>query len=178
MTYKETLTAAMTKLAEDPLFRVVGYDVCKSGGAGGGTFAGVPESMRLEMPLQEQTMAGVAIGMSLMGLRPLLWIERFDFIFRALDPLVLHLDKLGAMSHGIHRPACIIRVAIGNRSTPMFAGPTHTADLTKSMCELLSFRVVKLMWKESILNEYERALSDLKDHKSTMLIEDLDLMNT
>lgn len=175
-TYKDSLNSAMTYLGMDPLFRVCGYNVTPPGGSGGGSFNGVPLEHRIECPLQEATMAGVAIGMSLTGLLPLIWIERFDFIYRALDPLALHLDKLAQLSDGIHRPACIIRVVIGKRTTPLFTEPTHTSDLTRAMCEILSFRVVKLMWKDSILNEYQRALSDLKMYrKSTMLIEDADL---
>ncbi len=177
-TYKQLLTEAMTTLAKDPLVRFVGYDLIPSAGSQGGTLNGVPMEQRVEMPLAESLMASAAIGMSLAGLLPVLVYERFEFILRSLDPLILHLDKLERLSGGLHRPACIIRVAIGNRTTPMFAGPTHTSDLTVAMRDLLSFRVVKLMWKSSILSEYERALSDLKNHKSTLLVEDLDLFNT
>lgn len=167
----------MTDLGEDPLFRVVGYNVTPPGGSGGGSFKNVPEEQRIEMPLAEANMAGVAIGMSLAGLRCLCFFERFDFIYRALDALALHLDKLSQLSNGIHRPACIIRVVIGKRTKPLFTEPTHTSDLTLAMCGILSFRVVKLMWKDSILNEYTRAMSDLKMNKSTLLVEDADLYN-
>lgn len=178
MTYKDLLTQAMTELGKDPLFRVVAYNCTPPGGSGGGSFNGVPLDQRIEMPLAEANMAGVAIGLSLAGFHSLIFLERFDFIYRALDPLALHLDKLAQLSDGIHKPACIIRVVIGKRTTPLFTEPTHTSDLTRAMCEILSFRVVKLMWKDSILSEYERALSDLKMYrKSTMLIEDADLYN-
>jgi len=177
-TYKALLTEAMIQLGSEDRVRFIGYDMIPSAGSQGGTLNGVPLEKRIEMPLAESLMASAAVGMSLGGFLPVLVFERFDFIFRALDPLVLHLDKLAVLSQGLHRPACIIRVAIGNRTTPMFAGPTHTEDLTVAMRDMLSFRVTKLMWKASILNEYAHALSDLKMNKSTMLIEDLDLYGT
>lgn len=177
MNYKAALTEAMTACARDPLFRAIGYNVCASGGAGGGTFSGVPESQRIEMPLAEGICASAAIGMSLGGYKPLLWIERFDFILHSLDSICNHLDKLAALSEGVHRPACIIRVAVGKRTTPLFTEPTHTQDLTVAMRDMLSMRVVQLKWTSSIVAEYARAMQDLNEHRSTLLVEYRDLDN-
>lgn len=176
--YKDEIASAMTELGKDPLFRVVSYNCTPPGGSGGGSFNGVPLENRIEHPLAEQNMAGVAIGMALGGFRTMLFVERFDFIFRCLDPLVLHLDKLAELSGGLYKPAIIIRTVIGKRTTPLFTEPTHTGDYTTAMRDLLSFRVVKLMWASSILSEYRKAMSDLRENKSTMLIEDADLYLT
>lgn len=175
MTYKDAIAAAITECAKDPLFRVVGYNVCAEGGAGGGTFAGVPEGQRIEMPLAEGICASVAIGMSLGGFKPLLWIERADFVFHALDAIVNHLDKLALLSNGMHRPACIVRMAVGKKRTPLFTEPTHTQDLTVALRDMLGCRVVQLKWTSSIQSEYRKAMADLNEHRSTVLVEYRDL---
>lgn len=178
MTYKDTLREAMTMLGSHPDVRFIGYNVTQPGGSAGGTLAAVHESQRIEMPLAESLCASVAVGMSLGGFIPALWIERMDFLPHALDAIVNHLDKLRLLSSGIHKPACIIRTAIGKRRVPLFTGPTHCQDFSVTLQQMVSFPVKKLMWKTSIVREYEAALNAARAGESTMLVEDCDLYET
>ena len=61
--YKSELTRSMDYLAEDPAVRFIGYGV--KFGKAGGTLKNVPESQLVEMPVAENLMCGVAIGMAL-----------------------------------------------------------------------------------------------------------------
>src|SRR5438477_13169810 len=131
MTYKEALTAAMDELARDPMIRFIGYGV--SIGKAMGTLKNVPDSQLIEMPVAENLMVGFAIGLALKGLKPVVFIERFDFILNALDAVVNHLDKIGDISRGEFRPTIILRVVVGNRQKPLFTGETHTQDFSVAM---------------------------------------------
>lgn len=178
LTYKGLLTQAMALLSQEPRFIVCGYNTTKPGGCGGGTFNLVPPNQLIEMPLAECLNAGVSIGLSLAGYIPLLWIERMDFLPHALDAIVNHLDKLATLSNGLHKPACIIRTAIGKRTVPLFTGPTHTQDFSTAIQHMVSFPVKKLMWKSSIIPEYLDAMEAAHNGRSTMLVEDNDLLET
>jgi pyruvate/2-oxoglutarate/acetoin dehydrogenase E1 component len=163
----------MELLAEHPKTMVCGYNsTC------GGTASCFPPERRPELPLAEALCAGIATGLSLQGYIPILWIERFDFVLHAADQIVSHLDKLSKLSDGLHKPAVIIRTAIGNRNTPLLTGPTHTQDFSVAFREMVSFPVVKLMWTSSIIPEYRKALDRALNGESTMLIEDRDLYFT
>lgn len=166
MTYRDHLSAAMKTLAAESKAVVVGYN-----STAGGTCECFDASRRFEMPLAENLMMGAAVGMSLDGLIPIVWFERFDFVLCAMDALVNHLDKLALLSEGVHRPACIIRVAVGNSKTPLFSGPTHTQNFSEPLRHMLSFPVIELRWKPSIEGAYAMALSEARRGRSTMLVE-------
>jgi len=172
MTYRDSINAEMSDLAKDPDVVVVGYNVCDAGGAGGGSFKCFPTDRRIEMPLAENLLCGAAIGLSLQGYTPLIWLERADFLLCGLDSIVNHLDKLEKLSEGIHRPACIIRVVIGNSKTPLYTGPTHSSDYTDALREMVSFPVHRLTHKSMIQTRYQGALLRARrDRVSTALFE-------
>lgn len=167
----------MTMVGHHPKTFLVGYNTSRVGGFCGGTASGFPEDRIVEMPLAENNMAGVAIGMSLDGWLPILFFERMDFVLLSLDAIVNHLDKLALLSQGLHKPAVIIRCAVGNRDHPLYTGPTHTQCFTQAMKTLVKFPVVELKWPSGIVGAYAKALADAQDGKSTMLVEFRDAYN-
>jgi len=140
MTYKDSLIAAMDELATDPKRVFVGYNV-RYGSKANGTLIHVNDSQLIETPVAENLMAGMAVGLSLGGFKPVVYIERFDFILNAMDAIVNHLDKLDKLSNGQFKPTALIRVVIGSKKSPLFTGPTHTQDFTEAMRHLVSFPV-------------------------------------
>lgn len=170
MTYRDHISDAMKDMAKEPRTVVVGYN-----STAGGTCDCFNLERRFEMPLAENLMAGAAIGMSLDGLLPIVWFERADFLFCAMDAIVNHADKLADLSDGMHKPGIIFRVAVGNRFTPLYSGPTHTQDPMKGMIDLVSFRLTALRWKTSIGREYQQALADARAGRCTMLFEYRDM---
>lgn len=172
--YKRALIDAMGLLAQDPLVRFIGYGV-KIGGHALGTLNSVPDSQLVEMPVAENLMVSAAIGMSLMGLKPVVFVERFDFILNSLDAIVNHLDKIETLSHGEFKPTMILRIVVGNRQKPLFTGKTHTQDFSVALRHLVSFPVIQLQDAEQIRIQYKAAHAFL-GKRSTALIEYKDLM--
>jgi pyruvate dehydrogenase E1 component subunit beta len=175
MTYKEEITAAMDMLAQDPLVRFIGYGV-RYGGKAMGTLKNIPEEQLIETPVAENLMVGIAIGMALKGLRPVVFIERCDFILNAMDAIVNHLEKIKMMSGEQFAPAVILRVVIGNKSKPLFTGETHTQDFSKSLDGMLDMPVYLILNQRDAPHIYEYAARGFGAGYSTMVIEDKDFM--
>jgi len=171
--YKDELTAAMDALAADPLVLFVGYGV-KIGRAMG-TLKNVQDSQLIEMPVAENLMVSFAIGLSLKGLKPVVFIERFDFILNAMDAIVNHLDKIGEISHGEFTPTVILRIVVGNRDKPLFTGKTHTQDFSYGLRQFVKFPVIQLVHPNEITWRYKLAHQTL-GNTSTALVEYKDLM--
>lgn len=179
MTYKESITQAMSDLARDPLVRFIGYGV-RVGGRAAGTLAGVNESQLIETPVAENLMVGLATGMALAGLRPVVYIERMDFILNAMDAIVNHLDKIHVLSQGQFHPTVILRVVVGNRNKPLYTGVTHTQDFLEPLSKMVSFPVLGLTTSEQIQPQYRKAYEAMtaadSTRSSSILVEYKDLI--
>ena len=175
MSYKDEITSAMQSLAYDPKIRFVGYGV-KVGGQALGTLKEINEEQLVETPVAENLMVGMAIGMSLAGLKPVVFIERMDFILNALDAIVNHLSQAKAISRGEFSPAMILRVVVGNRAKPLFTGPTHTQDFSQSIAGMVGFPVRQVTRETEFAPIYEHAKACLDRGESTMVVEYKDLM--
>jgi pyruvate/2-oxoglutarate/acetoin dehydrogenase E1 component len=175
MSYKQSISDAMTALAADPLVRFVGYGMRKGGAMG--TLKGVRPEQIVEMPVAENLMTGAAIGMALTGLRPVVYFERADFLLCGADAIVNHLDKLAMISRGEFRPGVIIRVTIGNRNKPLFTGPTHTQNFARAFRMMLQATTVReLIEGDDPRQFYQDAYEALTRGQSTMVFEHKDLM--
>lgn len=130
------LNQAMLMLAAQPGAIFIGQGVACDGVATFDSLAGVPMEQRIETPVVEELQVGMGIGMSLMGYLPILIYPRCDFLLRAMDQIVNHLDKLDYMSAGQFRPKVIIRARVGKR-TPLDAGPQHSQDHTDAFRSML-----------------------------------------
>ena len=80
---------------------------------------------RLEMPVAEELQLGMSIGMALIGFLPISIFQRIDFLPRAMDQLVNHLNILAELSRGLYIPKIIIFTTIGLPNT----GLQHNKDL-------------------------------------------------
>ncbi len=178
-TYRDELTAAMDMLAANPETRFIGYGIRY--GKAMGTLKNVRERQLVETTVTESLMVSMAIGMSLRGLLPVVFIERFDFILNAADAIVNHLDKLNSISRGEFNPAVIIRVVVGNKEKPLFTGATHTQDFSDAFYDLVKFPVVRLINPWMVREYYDTAyrtatLPDKSLRTSTLLVEFKDLL--
>jgi pyruvate/2-oxoglutarate/acetoin dehydrogenase E1 component len=117
LTYKQAIETAMDRLLLDPAIKFVGYGLLK--GKNGCGLRNVPDERIQEFTVAEGLMTSAAIGMSLMGIKPVVLIERADFIWNAMDAIVNHLDACETISNGEFRPTAIIRVIVGNRYGPL-----------------------------------------------------------
>jgi len=175
MTYREAIAAEMTTLGRDPDCVFVGYGL-KNGKGAMGTLAGVSDAQLIEFTVAEGLMMSAAIGLALAGRKPVVYIERADFIYNAMDAIVNHLDKLAQISRREFRPGVIIRVTIGNKRKPLFTGPTHTGDPSAALAMLLRMPVIKVLDAEDVKTAYGVARDRQTDGKSTMIFELKDLL--
>lgn len=106
----------------------IGYNL-KYGSKNYGFLKNTPKNQIIEMPVAENLMTGVAIGMALEGFKPVLIFERHDFILIALDQLINHLSKLKKMSKGLFNPKVIIKARVGKKK-PFNAGIQHTQNFS------------------------------------------------
>ncbi len=133
-------------------------------------FDGVPMSQRIEFPVAEELQAGYGIGLAMMGYLPILVYPRIDFLLRAADALINHLDKIHDMSRGQWRPKVIIRTRVGARK-PLDAGPQHTQNHARAFQLMLTnVEVRTILRPEQILSVYNDAVQN--DH-STLIVENM-----
>ena len=170
MSYKDELAKANNKLAQNPKVRFIGYGLKK--GRALGTLKEVADSQIIEMPVAENLMMGFAIGLSLKGYLPVVFIERMDFLMNAMDAMVNHLDKIAKISHGEFHPKVIIRCIVGNTKKPLYTGATHIQDLTDGIRKMVSFPVWNMKDEGDIEVFYDLAS---KTFDSVMLVEYKDL---
>jgi pyruvate/2-oxoglutarate/acetoin dehydrogenase E1 component len=154
MKYKDALKISMENLSKDSKVVFLGYNVCY-GSKAYGTLANISKEQLLETPLAENLMMGLAMGMSLEGYRPVVFIERHDFLFNLLDGIVNHLDKIGRLSQGQFNLPVIIRAVVGSKK-PLDPGLQHTQDYTEALKKMVSFPVIELKKPEQIIIEYEK----------------------
>ncbi len=103
LTYREAIRSALEdELAADPAVLLMGEDVASAGGVFK-TSEGLPErfgSRVMNTPICENGFIGVALGMAVTGLRPVVEIMFSDFLPTAGDAIVNELPKFRFMSGG------------------------------------------------------------------------------
>jgi pyruvate dehydrogenase E1 component beta subunit len=104
LTYRQAITAALAdELDRDPAVLLMGEDVATAGGVFK-TNQGLPERFGPERirntPICENGFMGVALGMAVTGLRPVVEIMFSDFLPTAADAFVNELPKFRFMSGG------------------------------------------------------------------------------
>ncbi len=131
------------EMARDPRVLVMGEDVGREGGVFRVTEGLIdrfgPDRV-IDTPLNEGGIVGMAIGMALNGLRPVVEIEFADFIYPAFDQIVSELAKLRYRSAGLFTAPVVVRAPSGGgikggayHSQSPEAYFIHTAGLTVAM---------------------------------------------
>lgn len=114
--------------------RFIGYNV-KYGSQCYGTLGGLEDEC-IEMPICENLMVGMGIGLAMAGYRPVVCFERHDFLLIGLDQLVNHADKIKMLSNGKSSVPLVVRAIVGGKG-PLVAGCQHTQDYTKALVKML-----------------------------------------
>ena len=103
MTCREAVNAALVdEMSSDPTVYMLGEDVANEGGVFK-TNDGLPEQFPgrvVNTPICENTFIGLAIGMSVTGLRPVVEIMFCDFLPTAADAIIEELPKFRFMTGG------------------------------------------------------------------------------
>lgn len=108
-----------------------------------GTTAGLKERFGadrvFDTPTSENAMTGIAIGASLLGLRPVMVHQRTDFFLLAMDQLVNNAAKWHYMFGGGQAAGITIRLITGQG---WGQGPTHSQNLHAWFAHIPGLKVV------------------------------------
>lgn len=168
MSYYNELCHAMTELGTYPHTIFVGQGVGCAGTTMSPTLDGVPASSRIEFPVAEDLQIGACIGMTMQGLLPVCIFPRWNFMLRAADGIVNHLDRLVLYSDGGFKPKVIIRTAVPS-NTPFDPGPQHDDNFSQAFRFMLrTIKVVELKYPDMIVPSYKEATESAF---STILVE-------
>ena len=161
MTYREAITTALDDaLGADPAVLLMGEDVDAEGGVFK-TNTGLAEKYGRarvrSTPICENGFVGVALGMSLVGMRPIVEIMFADFLPTAGDAIVNQLPKYRFMSGGQCKVPVTIRVISG--ATGRF-GTQHSATFESWFAHLPGLRVVSASSPGSAYSLLRAAVED------------------
>jgi len=143
MTMVEAINMAHAwAMTEDPSVVVLGEDV----GANGGVFratAGLQQRFGTtrvqDTPLAEGLIAGAAIGMAALGLKPVAEIQFMGFIYSAIDQIFSHAARIRARSRGRFTASLVIRTPYGGGVKAL----EHHSESTEALfCQMPGVKVV------------------------------------
>jgi len=167
ISFSQAATNAMDLISENNGIHI-GY--CVKFGNAMGALKNVPDSKKIETPVAENLMMGLAIGMSFEGFRPVVYLERHDFMLCAADAIVNHVNHIERVSHGEFTAPVIIRSIVADGG-PFYAGPTHSQDFTNAFKSMVDFPVYVPNTGGELLQAYTSAIlsnrpSLIVEHKS------------
>lgn len=142
-TFLESLNAGLRRaLLEDERVLLLGEDILDPYGGAFKVTRGLSTDFPgrvIATPVSEAGLLGVATGMALRGLRPVVEIMFGDFITLAADQLVNHAAKFRWMYNGQVRAPLVVRLPMGGRRG---YGPTHSQSLEKLFLGVPGLRVL------------------------------------
>lgn len=163
--YHDSITKQMEKFAKDKKVIFLGQQ-CSSENYYD-TLTNIPLHCRREMPVCEELQLGLSIGMALNGYLPISIFQRMDFLPRACDQFVNHLNLISKLSRGLYNPKVIIRTSIGTNK-PFDVGLQHNKDLTELMKKTIDIPIFKVTTSKEVNEAYNFAR---KSKESVMIIE-------
>lgn len=133
ITLVEAVTQALAfELEKDSNVVVFGEDVGLNGGvfrATDGLQKQFGENRVFDTPLAESMIAGLAVGMSSQGLKPVCEIQFMGFIYSAVDQIICHAARLRNRTRGRLSCPMVIRAPFGGG----IHAPEHHSESTESM---------------------------------------------
>ncbi|KJK46636.1 2-oxoisovalerate dehydrogenase [Lentzea aerocolonigenes] len=114
MTMAQAINAALRDaIAQDDSVVVFGEDVAQLGGVfrvTDGLHREFGESRVFDTPLAESGIVGMAVGMAMNGMRPVVEMQFDAFAYPAFEQIVSHVAKLGNRTRGKVRLPIVIRI--------------------------------------------------------------------
>jgi pyruvate/2-oxoglutarate/acetoin dehydrogenase E1 component len=114
----------------------------------------------LTTPISEAAIVGVAGGLALRGLRPIVEIMFGDFTALACDQIVNHLAKFRAIYNGQVSCPVVIRTPMGGRRG---YGPTHSQSLEKLFLGIPGLTVVAPSRHHELGEMLRRTVAETED---------------
>ena len=138
----QALHAMQEVLASDPLTLLYGQDV---GGRLGGVFREAAtlaqkfgDDRVFNTPIQEAFIVGSTVGMSAVGLKPIVEIQFADYLWPGLNQLFTELSRSHFLSNGQWPVHSVIRVPIGAYGS---GGPYHSSSIESVLSAIRGIKV-------------------------------------
>jgi pyruvate/2-oxoglutarate/acetoin dehydrogenase E1 component len=140
-TYRETLrTTLHTRMKLDPSIVILGQDLSLWGGAGN-VFEGFSHDFPgriIDTPISEAATAGIAVGMAMQGMRPIVEHTFMDFSLHAMDQIINQAAKMSALSNGQFTTPVIYRMVVNSARS---YGATHSQSLESLFTDIPGLHV-------------------------------------
>ena len=137
------LFAVRELLEKHPEALLYGQDV---GGRLGGVFREAAtlaqtfgDSRVFNTPIQEAFIIGSTVGMSAVGLKPIVEVQFADYIWPGLNQLFTEVSRSYYLSNGKWPVSCVIRVPIGAYGS---GGPYHSSSVESVLTNIRGIKVV------------------------------------
>ena len=131
LTYRESIRAALEdSLEEDHDVVLLGEDIAAAGGpfkTTDGLLDKFGENRVIDTPIAENGFAGIALGMAMTGLRPVIEIMFSDFLPVAYDSIAMQMSRLRFMSGGQTSAPVTVRSS-GGAGGRFGAQPSSTGE--------------------------------------------------
>ena len=89
-------------------------------------------------PIQEAFIIGSTVGMSAVGLKPIVEVQFADYIWPGLNQLFTEVSRSNYLSNGKWPVSCIIRVPIGAYGS---GGPYHSSSIESVLAQIKGIKV-------------------------------------
>jgi 2-oxoisovalerate dehydrogenase E1 component beta subunit len=156
------------EMARDASVIVIGQDVGANGGvfrATAGLQARFGSDRVQDTPLAEATIAGMAVGMAVQGLKPVAEIQFMGFLYPALDQIVNHMTRMRHRTRGRLTCPVVIRTPHGGG----IHAPEHHSESTETLlCHIPGLRVV---CPSTPARAYGLLLAAIRDPDPVMFLE-------
>jgi 2-oxoisovalerate dehydrogenase E1 component len=90
-------------------------------------------------PIQEAFIIGSTVGMSLVGLKPIVEIQFADYIWPGLNQLFTEVSRSYYLSNGKWPVSCVIRIPIGAYGS---GGPYHSSSIESVITNICGIKIV------------------------------------
>ena len=90
-------------------------------------------------PIQEAYIIGSTVGMSAVGLKPIVEVQFADYIWPGLNQLFTEVSRSNYLSNGKWPVSCVIRVPIGAYGS---GGPYHSSSVESILANIRGIKVV------------------------------------
>ncbi|MCI0525904.1 MAG: alpha-ketoacid dehydrogenase subunit beta [Nitrospira sp.] len=124
--------ALLQEMERNPDVIILGEDVGKNGGvfrATEGLQQKFGEERVVDTPLSESGIVGVAIGMAVYGLVPVVEVQFMGFIYAAMEQLISHAARIRVRSRGRFSCPLVVRTPYGGG----IHAPEHHSESTEAL---------------------------------------------
>lgn len=173
--YQAIQEAIDQSMGRDPAVYIIGEGVTDPKGIFGTTLnlaRKYGKNRVMDMPVSENGMTGVAIGSAMVGMRPIMTHQRFDFVLMAMDQIINSAAKWHYMFNGQICIPLVIRLVIGRG---WGQGPQHSQSLQALFAHIPGLKIVM---PSTPYDAKGLLISSIEDNNPVIFIEHRWLHNT